>query len=65
MFISATRHAAGTPRCAVSSIGERDGIYIIDLLQTQALLDNARRFAGDVAHRGGTVLFVGHQEAGP
>jgi small subunit ribosomal protein S2 len=39
--------------------GERDGIYIIDLLQTQALLDNARRFAGDVAHRGGTVLFVG------
>ncbi|MGZ4313391.1 MAG: 30S ribosomal protein S2 [Solirubrobacteraceae bacterium] len=39
--------------------GERDGIYIIDLLQTQELLDNARRFAGDVAHRGGTVLFVG------
>ncbi len=39
--------------------GERDGIYIIDLLQTQALLDNARRFASDVAHRGGTVLFVG------
>ncbi|MGZ4178891.1 MAG: 30S ribosomal protein S2, partial [Solirubrobacteraceae bacterium] len=39
--------------------GERDGIYIIDLLQTQELLDNARRFAGDVANRGGTVLFVG------
>src|SRR5437763_5186288 len=39
--------------------GERDGIYIIDLLQTQALLENARRFASDVAHRGGTVLFVG------
>ena len=39
--------------------GERDGIYIIDLLQTQALLDNAQRFASDVAHRGGTVLFVG------
>jgi small subunit ribosomal protein S2 len=39
--------------------GERDGIYIIDLLQTQELLDNARRFAGDLAHRGGTVLFVG------
>ena len=29
--------------------GERDGIYIIDLLQTQALLDNARKFASDVA----------------
>ncbi len=39
--------------------GERDGIYIIDLLQTQELLENARRFASEVAHRGGTVLFVG------
>ncbi|MEA2199284.1 MAG: small subunit ribosomal protein [Solirubrobacteraceae bacterium] len=39
--------------------GERDGIYIIDLLQTQQLLEEARRFASDVAHRGGTVLFVG------
>src|SRR5213080_1046810 len=39
--------------------GERDGIYIIDLLKTQALLEQARRFADDVARRGGTVLFVG------
>ncbi|HEY2769236.1 MAG TPA: 30S ribosomal protein S2 [Solirubrobacteraceae bacterium] len=39
--------------------GERDGIYIIDLIQTEALLDNARRFASDVARRGGTILFVG------
>jgi small subunit ribosomal protein S2 len=39
--------------------GERDGIYIIDLLQTEELLDNARRFAGDLARRGGTILFVG------
>ncbi len=39
--------------------GERDGIYIIDLLQTEALLHNARDFASEVAHRGGTVLFVG------
>jgi small subunit ribosomal protein S2 len=39
--------------------GERDGIYIIDLLQTEALLEEARRFASEVAHRGGTVLFVG------
>ncbi len=39
--------------------GERDGIYIIDLLQTQELLDSARDFASNVAHRGGTVLFVG------
>ncbi len=39
--------------------GERDGIYIIDLLQTQDLLEQARRFAADVSRRGGTVLFVG------
>src|ERR1700722_6623925 len=39
--------------------GERDGIYIIDLLQTEALLHNARDFASEVARRGGTVLFVG------
>jgi small subunit ribosomal protein S2 len=39
--------------------GERDGIYIIDLLQTQELLEHARQFASNVAHRGGTVLFVG------
>jgi small subunit ribosomal protein S2 len=39
--------------------GERDGIYIIDLLQTQALLEQARQFAAELARRGGTVLFVG------
>jgi small subunit ribosomal protein S2 len=39
--------------------GERGGIYIIDLLKTEALLSQAQRFASDVAHRGGTVLFVG------
>ena len=39
--------------------GERGGIYIIDLLQTQALLDKAQDFAQDIARRGGTVLFVG------
>ena len=39
--------------------GERDGIHIIDLLQTDQLLAEARRFAADVAAKGGTVLFVG------
>jgi small subunit ribosomal protein S2 len=39
--------------------GERDGIYIIDLLQTEELLERARQFAGDLARRGGTILFVG------
>ena len=39
--------------------GERGGIYIIDLLKTQALLAQAQEFANTLAHRGGTVLFVG------
>src|ERR1051325_829757 len=39
--------------------GERDGIYIIDLLQTVVLLERARAFAEDLASRGGIVLFVG------
>jgi len=39
--------------------GERDGIYIIDLLQTEVLLNKARDFAAEVSRRGGTVLFVG------
>ncbi len=39
--------------------GERDGIHIIDLLQTEQLLREAREFAAEVAGKGGTVLFVG------
>jgi small subunit ribosomal protein S2 len=39
--------------------GERDGIHIIDLLQTEKLLREAREFASQVAGQGGTVLFVG------
>jgi len=39
--------------------GERGGIYIIDLLQTQRLLEQARHFAGELSQRGGVVLFVG------
>ncbi|MBV9806515.1 MAG: 30S ribosomal protein S2 [Solirubrobacterales bacterium] len=38
---------------------ERGGIYIIDLQQTQALLDEAHNFARAIAERGGSVLFVG------
>src|SRR3954462_12727661 len=39
--------------------GEREGIYIIDLLKTADLLESAQRFAEGVANRGGTILFVG------
>jgi small subunit ribosomal protein S2 len=38
---------------------ERGGIYIIDLTQTQELLDEAYNFARAIAERGGSVLFVG------
>ena len=38
---------------------ERGGIYIIDLQQTLALLEEAHAFARNIAGRGGTVLFVG------
>jgi len=38
---------------------ERGGIYLIDLQQTQQLLDEAHDFARNVAERGGSVLFVG------
>jgi small subunit ribosomal protein S2 len=38
---------------------ERGGIYIIDLQQTQELLEEAAAFARNLAERGGTILFVG------
>ncbi len=47
------------PRMRRYIYGERDGIHIIDLLQTDQLLAEARRFAADVASKGGTILFVG------
>src|SRR3954447_23258051 len=39
--------------------GERSGIYIIDLLQTEQLLAEVQEFASGIAHRGGNILFVG------
>jgi small subunit ribosomal protein S2 len=39
--------------------GEREGIHIIDLMQTVDLLERARAVAQDLAARGGTILFVG------
>jgi small subunit ribosomal protein S2 len=39
--------------------GEREGIHIIDLLQTEVRLEQARTFAQDLASRGGIILFVG------
>ena len=38
---------------------ERGGIYIIDLQQTLALIEEAHAFARNIAERGGSVLFVG------
>jgi small subunit ribosomal protein S2 len=39
--------------------GENGGIYVIDLLKTERMLREAQEFASAIAHRGGTVLFVG------
>jgi small subunit ribosomal protein S2 len=39
--------------------GERDGIHIIDLLQTEPLLAKAREVATEIAGKGGSILFVG------
>src|SRR4029450_12138280 len=39
--------------------GEREGIHIIDLLQTEELLKQATEFVTEVAAKGGVVLFVG------
>jgi small subunit ribosomal protein S2 len=39
--------------------GERGGIHIIDLQKTERFLAQAQEFAGELAGRGGTVLFVG------
>ena len=39
--------------------GEREGIHIIDLLQTEELLTRATDFVTEVAAKGGVILFVG------
>jgi small subunit ribosomal protein S2 len=38
---------------------KRDGIHIIDLQQTAAMLEKAREFVREVAAGGGDILFVG------
>ena len=47
--------------------GELDGIHIIDLVQTETLLERARVFAGELSSGGGMVLFAGtkKQARGP
>jgi small subunit ribosomal protein S2 len=47
------------PRMRRYIFGEREGIHIIDLLQTEKLLEQARDFATEVAGKGGAILFVG------
>jgi small subunit ribosomal protein S2 len=47
------------PRMRRFIFGEREGIHVIDLQQTQVLLERARDFASGIAGQGGTVLFVG------
>jgi small subunit ribosomal protein S2 len=39
--------------------GERAGIYIVDLVQTQQLIEDATNYIGGLAAKGKTVMFVG------
>jgi len=43
---------------------ERNGIYIIDIQQSLAMIDNAYGFVRDTVAHGGTVLFVGTKRQG-
>src|SRR3954467_817448 len=52
-------HRRWNPKMKRFIFTERGGIYIIDLTQTQDLLDEAHNFARAIAERGGSVLFVG------
>jgi small subunit ribosomal protein S2 len=47
------------PRMRRFIYGEREGIHIIDLLQTEELLKKATDFVTEVAAKGGVILFVG------
>ena len=47
------------PRMRRFIFGEREGIHIIDLLQTEELLEQATGFVTEVAAKGGVILFVG------
>jgi small subunit ribosomal protein S2 len=47
------------PRMRRFIYGEREGIHIIDLLQTEELLNQATEFVTEVAAKGGVILFVG------
>ena len=53
------------PRMRPYIFGERDGIHIIDLLQTEHLLAEARRFAAERGEQGRDHPLRRHQEAGP
>jgi len=47
------------PKMGPYLYGERSGIYIIDLEKSLTGLEEAYRFAYDLAKRGGTLLYVG------
>ena len=47
------------PKMKPYILGERNGIYILDLKQTLYSLDRAYTFVSDLAARGKTILFVG------
>jgi len=47
------------PKMAPYIYTERNGIYIIDLQKTVGMIDDAYNAIGDIAAKGGSILFVG------
>jgi small subunit ribosomal protein S2 len=47
------------PKMAPYIYGERNGIHLIDLVQTFSKLSEAKKFVADQASQGKTILFVG------
>ena len=56
---SATRRAAGTPRCAASSSASAAASTSSTCRRPSGCCAHAQEFAGELAGRGGTILFVG------
>src|SRR5437762_5818016 len=56
-FVHQTRR--WNPKMRRFIFAERGGIYIIDLQQTEQLLEESAQFARNLAARNGTILFVG------
>lgn len=49
----------GNPKMSSYIYGERNGIHIIDLLQTLVCLEKVSKFLGSISKKKNSILFVG------